>query len=281
MFWWDFFGNNLSVVLKFFNVLFRLFLIFLICFIWVRYFISNLGLCLAITAILTFSFEILIRFFLDRKLAKNKLKAEEEKLAEKISSNFIFNPKLAQSYFLKLAKINHQAKKVGSYIEVFNKDDAAAKTVLYPCYSFSPISAQTVVEIIRKTEKSKPKKLVVCGYMISKEALDVAKKFPGLKIVLLGSKECFLKLIKPAGFYPENLKEVELSSKPKFKEVLKGAISKQRAKGYLLASLILLFSSFIVRMNIYYLVFSSILLILSFVCYFVPTRGQKLDDEIL
>ena len=110
MFWWDFFGNNLSVVLKFFNVLFRLFLIFLICFIWVRYFISNLGLCLAITAILTFSFEILIRFFLDRRLAKNKLKTEEEKLAEKISSNFIFNPKLAQSYFLKLAKINHPSK---------------------------------------------------------------------------------------------------------------------------------------------------------------------------
>lgn len=269
------------MVLKFFNVLFRLFLIYLICFIWVRYFVSSLGLCLAITSILTFSFEILIRFFLDRKLAKNKLKAEEEKLSEKISSNFIFNPKLAQSYFLKLAKINHQAKKVGGYIEVFNSENQSVKTILYPCYSFVPISGQTLVEIVRKTEKSKPNKLVVCGYMISKEAFDVAKKLADLKIVLLGSKECFLKLIKPSGIYPENLKEVEFSSKPKFKELLKAAISKQRAKGYLLASLVLLFSSFIVRMNIYYLVFSSILLILSFVCYFVPAAGQKLDENIL
>ena len=269
------------MILKFFNILFRLFLIFLICFIWVRYFVSSLELTLAISAILTVCFEIIIHFFLDKRYAKTKLKADEEKLAEKISSNFVLNPKLATTYFLNLAKINYNAKKVGSYIEITNKGEESFKTILFPLYSYNPLSAQDVVEIIKKTEKSKLSKIVVCSYKVSKEAHEISKKFSDFKIFLLDSKACFSKLIKHYNFYPENLKEIEIISKPKFKEILKQALSKSRAKGYLVASLVLLFSSFIVRMNIYYVVFSSILLLLSLWSFFFPSKPNYADETIL
>lgn len=109
----------------------------------------------------------------------------------------------------------------------------------------------------------------------------MANKIPDKKIVLLDSKATFIKLVKPYNFYPEDLKEIEFSTKPKFKEILKASISKKRAKGYLVASLILLFSSFIIRMNIYYVVFSSILLLLSLVSFFFPPKSLKYEDEVL
>lgn len=273
------------MIFKFFNILFRLFLIFLICFVWVRYFVKDLTLSLVYTAILTACFELIIHFLLDRKFSKMKLKQEEEKLAEKISLNFIYNNKLALSYFFNLTSINYVSKKVGDYIEIKNKventENCNEKIVLFPFYSFSEISKQNVVEIMRKTKKSNPTKLIICGYKISKDAYELAKNFKEFKMVLLDSNLCFLKLIKPNNYYPENLKDFNTFEKTKFKDLLKAAISKKRAKGYFLASIVLLFSSFVVSLNIYYVIISSLLLILSLISFFFPLKTFNYDDNIL
>ena len=283
------------MILKFFNLLFRISLIFLICFVWVRYFTPSLSLSLIYTALLTLSVELLIHVFLTRKQAKFNLKKDEEKLAEKISSNFIYDPTLAVSYFYNLAKINYNAKKNKNFIVLWRKgsnetleqnnednlSEKAEKTVIYPLYSYNPLSPQNFVEIIRKIKTTNATKLIVCCYKVSNETVAIAKKTPNIKIILLDSKGCFLKLIKPHNFYPQNLKEIEFSTKPKFKDVLKGSISKKRAKSYLISSLILLFSSFIVRMNIYYVIFSSILLALALVSFFFSPKNLKYDDNVL
>ena len=69
--------------------------------------------------------------------------------------------------------------------------------------------------------------------------------------------------------------------KPLMKEFLLASISHQRAKGYLLASLVLLFSSFIVKMNIYYVVVSSLLLILALISLLYKPKNINYNENVL
>ena len=109
----------------------------------------------------------------------------------------------------------------------------------------------------------------------------MAQKIKEMKIILLNSKDCFLKLIKKYNYFPKNLKNLNLQEKLKFKEFLKLSLSRKNAKGYFINSLILLFSSFIVRLNIYYVIMSSILLLLALISFFLPQKNYKLEDDIL
>jgi hypothetical protein len=303
------------MIFKLFNIFFRIFLIFLICLVWIRYFVDDLGLALTYTAIITISIEFLLHFILSRRKEKNSIKHEEELLAEKISATFIFSPKAALDYFYNLAKINYSAKKYSKFViltpkisknlknekledlniqseqaqneikqeKLNNLDEMKkdrSKTILYPMYSYSPITAQTLVDIVNNVGKHNPTKLIVCGYKIDMDAYKLAQKLKDFKVILLNSNDCYIKLIKFHNFYPENLKDLSLQNKLKFKELLRLSVSKKRSKGYFIASLFLLFSSFIVRLNIYYVVMSSTLLLLSLISFFLPQR-TKLESQIL
>lgn len=271
------------MIFKFFNLLSRIFLIFMICFVWFRYFIKDLSLSLVYTAILTLIIEMFIHFLLQRKNKKNNLKKEEEQLAEKISLNFIYDNKKAIQYFSSLCKIKYSVKTLSKFLILSGKEKSETNqnTVVYPTYSFNSFCAQDLLEIIKKTEKYSPSKLVICTYKVGTDAKTFASKIKDKKIVLLDSRDCFIKLIKPYNFYPDNLKDIELASKPKFKDILLSSISRQRTKGYLLASFILLFSSMIVKMNIYYVVMSSVLLLLSLASFVYKPKNINYDDNIL
>ncbi|MDD4111243.1 MAG: hypothetical protein PHS54_06870, partial [Clostridia bacterium] len=238
------------------------------------------------TALLTISIEFMLHFIFVRKNSRKKLKLEEEKLAERISTTFIFSQKDAINYFLNLSKINYSAKKYTKYILITNKtksndNDKKSKTILFPIYSYSPIMPQDLIDTINNIKKQSAEKLIICGYKIDNSAYKLAQKIKEMKIILLDSKDCFLKLIKKYNFFPENLKEFSIQEKLKFKEVLKLSLSRKHAKGYLITSLILLLSSFVVRLNIYYVIMSSFLLLLSLLSFFLPQKSYKLEDNIL
>lgn len=274
------------MILKFFNLLFRIILIFLICFVWARYFVKDLSLSLLYTAILTAAIELLMHIFIEKKERKFTIKKEEQALSEKITSNFTLAPETAVEFFFELGKINYHATKHAKFVvlerkEVKNCPCEIEKTIIYPLYSFAPLSPQNLVEILKEVKKVGANKIVVCASKVSSEALAATKKIPNVKFILLDSNGVFLKIIKKNNFYPKNLQEINIEAKPGFKDFVKAAFSKKRAKGYLLASLVMLFSSFIVRTNIYYVIFSSLLLILSFVSFFLSPKNIKYEEEII
>lgn len=295
------------MVLKLTNITIRIFLIFLICLVWMRYFIDAIWLAVLYTALLTISVEFIIHFFLTKKKSKKSLKSEEEKLAEKISTTFVFSHSSALDYFYKLAKIKYSAKKLSKYIVITDKKDKGAKldlddkaesndnlieienkelkmenkTILYPFYSYSSITPQNLVEILKSVERQKATKLIVCGYKIDSATYNLAQKIKETKIILLNSKDCYLKLIKHYNFYPANLKNLNLQDKVKFKDLLRASLSRKNSKGYFIASLILLFSSFIVRLNIYYVIMSSFLLLLALLSFFIPKNQYKIEENVL
>lgn len=268
------------MLFKFLNLILRISIIFLICLIWARYFVSNLTMVLVYTALATVIIELAIHFFLQRKTKKLNLKKDEEKLVEKITANFIYDPSLAINYFFELGKINYNPEKHKNFVILNSKTDAKQKTIIFPCFSFSVFDEQQLVNALRQTQRFDATKLVVCCKSYSKQASEIAKKFT-TEIVLLDAKDCFLKVMKPHNYFPQNLKEIEFKQRPTFKQIVMLAFSKKKIKGYLLGSFVLLLSSFFVKMNIYYVVVSSLLLVCCLVCLLVPENKTAQQKNII
>ncbi len=273
-------------MLKIINIFLRISIIFLICFIWARYFIKNLTLSLIYASALTLAIDLLIYMYLKTKNAKFKIKKDEESLSEKIAYNFIFNPDKCLSYFYKLCSIKYSVKKQANYL-IFDKknEDQIQKQnsliILYPYFSYNIFSSQDLIILYNKLKKHNPSKIIICCYKYNQEINKIINSFEETDIIVLDYKQTFIKLIKKNNYFPENLKEVKLNNKQNLKDFFKKAINKSKAKNYLLCSFILIISSFFIRMNLYYIIFATLLLILSLVCLLYQPNKIIIDDELL
>lgn len=211
------------------------------------------------------------------------MKAKDATLADKIATSFAFNPQDALNFYYDLAKSRHKVTKRSKYliVEHKEKEEVNSKTILYPSYSLSTFMPQDLVEILSKLKKITFTKLVVCAKDVSREVITLANQIEGITILILDKKDAYNKLMKAYNIFPENLTELKATTKMKIKEIVAYSLNKKRSKGYFFASIILLLSSFIFRMNLYYVIMSSILLLLSLVSYILPKYNIVLPDEIL
>ena len=94
-------------------------------------------------------------------------------------------------------------------------------------------------------------------------------------------QKTYFKLLKVYDFYPEKVIELKQSQKITINDLLAYSLNKKRTKGYFLASCIMLFSSFLVKYNLYYIIFSTLLLILSLISFINPKFNKKISENIL
>lgn len=111
--------------------------------------------------------------------------------------------------------------------------------------------------------------LVVICSNVNAEAQNVAKAFKNRRIDLINLEQlfelCNNKNIAIDTSYI-NLDKHKIT----LKEIFKNSLSRNKSKGYFISGLVLLFISIIIPFKIYYVVFSTILFILSAVCRFKP-----------
>lgn len=270
------------MIYKFFNIFFRICLIFLICLVWFRYFVDNFWLSILYTSLTTIILEVGLHYFIVKKDEREFLKKEELLMAEKIAISFCFNSKKSVDYFFKLARQKHSAIKRSKYILIENKVDGDTnQVVLYPFYKMNKFMPQDLIDVLGSLKRVEFCKIVLCVNESSKEVLSLANQMSDKKIVILDKYETFHKLIKPYNFYPEELVELKKNKKHKFQELVAYSLNKKRSKGYFFASIILLFSSFIFRMNLYYVIMSSLLLLLSLISFILPKFNNIKPEEIL
>ncbi len=272
------------MLFKFFNTFFRISLIFLICLVWFRYFVANFWLSILYTVLATTLIEISLHYILRNRKEKEFMKAKDATLADKIAVSFAFNNEDALNFYYDLAKSRHKVTKRSKYLIVEHKIESSeepSKTILYPSYSLSNFMPQDLVNILSKLKKVKFSKLVICAKDVSREAITLSNQVEGVQILILDKKDAYNKLMKSYNMFPEKITELKATTKMKIKEMVAYSLNKKRSKGYFFASVILLISSFLFRMNLYYVIMSSILLLLSLVSYLLPKYNIVLPDEIL
>lgn len=264
-------------IFKTFDVFFRIVVIFLICFVWCRYFINNLWISLIITAILTLSIDFLIKFVLNKKNKKQKAKIDEQETIQNYINSFIFSDdSFCVNFFSELAKQKHNVIKKSKFIQI---EHTCNRVILYPYFVYRDFNVDDLICILNKVKSLYPAKIVICTNKIDPLALKLSSKLP-IKTIILDAIDTYNSLLVKYNYYPP-LTKLSDTSKPTMKYFLSYALNKKRTKGYFIASLFLLFSSFLVPYKIYYVIMSSILLMLSFISYINPKFNKKENIELL
>jgi len=262
-----------------FSIFFRLAVIFFVVFIWIRYFVESLVFSVFLSVGATILIDFFIHFILNKKKYISNLKNEEIIKIEQIKNTFIlWQENKTSAFFLKTLQSEFDVKKE-SKILILKKDKRtiAIKTK----FTYRNFSVDDLIEFAVKTKKYNPCKLVVCSSGFDKECFSVSNKFD-VEIILLDTEQTYINFLKKYNCFPSPLVKSNISNtEPNVKSLFSNAISRNKTKGYLLASVLLLLSSFIIKFNFYYAIMSSLLLILSAVSFFSPKFKRPVQTNVL
>lgn len=245
---------------KVFDFLFGAFFLFLISFVWLRYFLHDFWLTIFLSAVATFFVMAAYHVLQNKKESKKALTEKEIENAHAISTKFLLATKqeILQEFGKKLGdKYNVQIK--SDYILINNN-------ILRPVFSCSCIVDTDVIESYTKTKKLKAEKLIIVCKNASESAKKICEYVTDKKVIILEEAEAYSDIYKPLNFdVPENKTH---KKKKQMNDYLSFALCKARTKNYLLVSVFMLVASFVLRYNIYYIIFASITTILALYSHF-------------
>ena len=261
------------------NALARVFLEFVVSFVWIRYFVRDWVVALICSLFCSALIEVGLFFTRKRKQSKNGNKKEIEQKIEEINLTLLFSDdKENLNFFHKLASLKHKATKRSRLVVVENPDK---KVVLMPFYTYQNFSCDNLLFCLNLAKKENPQKVVITTGSVDPEVHKLAKHFQDFEIVILDKVDTFNKLFKFYDCFPEIKTKMPANTRPSKQEIMSVALNRKRSKGYFFASFVLLLSSFIVRKNIYYLIFSSLLLVLALISFFNPRFNKVAPNNIL
>ena len=258
---------------KFINLLDNLFIyisIFLISFAWIQFFAKSFILSLLLSAILAITIILLIRFFKNKNNLNHQISLNRQHNFEifKLAIQTMPTSKLAMT-IKKLIPPKYMAKVYKGDI-IFSKNNSSH---IFTFYYAGNLDEYKLLEIIKT--KSQQNITIFCPSHPN-ELKSIIKAFKHKNINLISLEQLFDlfndKQIKI------NTSHIDLSKhKITLKEILKNSISQSKSKGYFISGLVLLFTSIVIPYRIYYVIFSSILFILSLLCRIKPISKSNID----
>ncbi len=256
-------NSNMRVlrISKFFDFLFGTAFLFLICFVWTRYFVHDVWKTIAISAIVTFFIISVYHIIKNKKESRKQLTEQEIKNAKKISTNFLLKTKqeILKEFEKNLSK-KYQTKIKSDYLIINNN-------ILRPIFSSAVITDKEVIESYTKTKSLSAEKLIIVCKNANVEAKKIANMIDGQKVIVLEEIEAYDDIYKPLNFsVPDKMQDTK--KRKKAYDYLSFALNKARTKNYLIVAVFLLFSSFLLRYNIYYIIFASITTLLALYSHF-------------
>ena len=246
---------------KVFDFLFGAVLLFFISFVWTRYFIHDFWLTMLISIIITFLIASIFHIVNRKKQEKLNISREEIKNAEMITTYFLLSSKqeILKTFFEKLDK-KYNTKIKSDYMLVNDK-------VLKPIYNTQTITDKEIMEIYLKVKDTSAKKIIITCKDASENCYDFVKLITNKEIIILTEYEAYENIFKPLSFDVPKIEAIQ-KNKKNVNYYLAFALNKTRTKNYLIVSIFMLFASFILRYNIYYLIFSSITGLLALYSHF-------------
>ncbi len=266
-------------ITNFFKLAFRLLMIFMLVFVWVRYYSSSLNFAIWISVLITLVIEVIMNFIRKKHFEKLGLKQSEIKLADSIINKLAFNTQSQNiDLFFKILEKKESVKKHKNFLLLTN--ESGENFALYPAFSFADFSVDELAKALQKVKNLKLKRLIICTKSSTKHAKDIAQKAP-FEILILQKQEVYSKLFKA---YDYKVKQDELfdienvTQEIKFKDIAKNAIAPKKTKSYFFSSLVILFASYFVPYKLYYIIFASFLLVLS-IASFTSIWWKKQTDK--
>lgn len=256
-------------------------LIFALILIWLRFFIKSTILAILCSIAITFTLEILTYLIFSKRKNKLSLKSQEEEDAKNMFFS-LANANSCLDFFYNLAISRHKdVIKNKNYIKISHKANQNEKSVvLYPQISFKPLDIDILISIIKKIDKKNVCKLVVVCGEYEKSLSNFVKNFD-IEIILLDKFQTYSLLYREYEFYPQITHKYSNSANKKLSDFVSYSFNRSRSKGYIFSAFALFLMSFFVKINIYYYVVISILLIFSLISLTNTRFNYKKEENLL
>lgn len=256
----------------------KFFLLFLLFYVWIRYFVRNLALSLIASISVSAIVYFIISFFSRKKKTKAGLKLKEKEDAENMFLSLACenNP---IDFFEDLARKKHEnITKHKTYLVITHPEKV--KTILYINLSFESLNIAKFMDIYAKVKKEKATKIVITCFQVEKTVLSFVSSFKE-KFLFLDQYDTYQRLYKFYDTFPEITKRYSTAKKLVFKDFLAIAFNKKKTKGYLFSAFILILSSLFIPATIYYCIIASLLVVFALISQFNPYFNIQSSPEIL
>ena len=245
------------------NIILKYFLLFSVCFLWLNYIkIPNtiaLTVSIAISALLGY----IIYLIQKAKTKRQNISKEENAKIEDTSLQLMYGTKKqVLDFFHNTFKSQYSTKMHNDYISLNNYN-------FFPIYTTETITQSDVLKALKQSDKE----IVIACVSADQSAIKCAK-LTSKKVNILTQADVY-SILKKYNSFPNFSITKTAKKKLKLTDIKNSTFAKANAKGYLISSFIILFSSFFVRFNIYYTCFSTLLLILAGICLFHPAPKQS------
>lgn len=265
--------SKFSYILDF---IFKSISIFVISFIWVRFFEHNMFLIFLYSSIITIILVTLSTIRTIKKCKKNNLtKLEYEKKENSIYQLNFYSQTQILTFFSSLLNSTYEVCKKNDYLILKNKNE---KIGVFINFNFNVIDAFYIKSIMNKINLNKFQKVYIYSNDFTKECKDLCSSINNVKINCKNANDTF-KLMKENNIFPLNKVEKQTHKKKNINQFFSALFNKSKTKAYFFTGLIFLISSIFMRYNIYYLVFTTLMFLLSLYSYF-NKRFNKIDISV-
>jgi len=251
--------------IKFLNDAFLIACILCLFFVWIQYFWRSFWQTLLLAIPLTTLTFWIIKIITSKKNEHKEQTAADEKKIIEASQQFLIAPKKEVISFFKqvLAQQYGEIKETtkGLHFKIDGEN-----YLFIPSYSTLKLVDRDILPLLQ----NKGCKVVTACKNYSDEAEDLANIF-SKRIELWDEKQVYSKLLKPTGTYPQLIKIEQTKVKRDYRKII---FARQKAKPYFFSGLVILFASFFVRFNIYYVIISSLLFFTSMYCLLYKKREE-------
>lgn len=249
------------------NTILKYAILFTIPFLWLNYLgMKNLE-AIAISVAISAGVGWIIALISDKKHIKTEHKKEQCEKVEKISLQFLYSSKQkTMEFFEKMFSKNYAVKKYNNYLKLND-------TIFVPYYDDAVLKSADIYKILKFSDMP----IVVACVCLDDSAKKICNS-TNREIRVLDEFTTY-KMLEKYNTFPDFAVEKKPRKKYSFIELKSIAFSRKNTKNYLIYSVILIVSSLFLRLNIYYAVFSTLLLIFAGISLFPKTETS--DEKLL
>lgn len=253
-------------------------LIFAISFIWFRYIISNSTISFILAFCLGAGVIALQGFFSRRKQKKLKIKKDIQTHINDCADAFLFNTfEENSSFFENMLKEKYTIDIRNKFLLLKNKENTIA---LFPAFETRKLTQDKLIDCLRSVKNLNLTKIVILCYEYELNTATISSNYK-VKTLLLNKEQTYNEILCVFKQYPENNNMKKIDEKITFSFLVKNALSKNKIKTYFWSGTFLLLASFVIRYNVYYIIFSSIMFILCLLCIILNKFYFVSKSEIL
>lgn len=247
------------------NLLARSFLVFIITWLWASYYVRGFFAILLISVTVTIVTNFMISF-ISKHRQKTKItnKQQREHMSQVILQLKFMTALQALSLFKRALPQNAK--------EYVNQK----RFTLCPLFHMSCPHEQDIIQVIKKAPKNS--KIIVLAEFFPPPVTAFARSLD-YNIVLLDAESVYTQILLPSKTFPEIKIQIKKATPRKTISEIKAIVfNRTRTKTYIITGTAILFSSLIIRLHLYYIIFATIVFVLALTSYFSPAHPKNLFE---